>query len=331
MKHITLIGGAGFIGTFLCDLLLEKGYNVDIIDKQKSHFHPNITQLANICDKDALRKTLSPSTDLVINLAAEHRDDVSPRSLYYDVNVQGTQNILDVMDEKGLKSIFMFSSVAVYGLNKTNPNESYPVDPFNDYGKTKFQAEEVLRKWKNGANAADKNLFIIRPTVVFGPKNRGNVYNLLKQIASGKFMMIGKGDNKKSMAFVKNIVGFIEYAVATDMIKGYHVFNYIDKPDLSTKDLVAVAEKATGKKLAPIHIPYPLGYLGGLGFDLLAKITGKKLTISSVRVKKFCATTQFDSCAMLATGYKAPYSLAQAVSITIKSILDGEEGIFDSH
>lgn len=330
-KHITLIGGSGFIGTFLCDLLLEKGYKVDIIDKQISYFHPDITHIANICDKEGLRKTLSSETDLVINLAAEHRDDVSPRSLYYDVNVQGTQNILDIMDEKGLKSIFMFSSVAVYGLNKVNPDESHPVDPFNDYGKTKFEAEEVLRKWKNGADGQAKNLFIIRPTVVFGPKNRGNVYNLLKQIASGKFMMIGKGDNKKSMAFVKNIVGFIEYAIANDLINGYHVFNYIDKPDLSTQELVTVAESATGRKLASLHIPYALGYLGGLGFDLMAKISGKKFTISSVRVKKFCATTQFDASAMLATGYKAPYTLKQAVSETITSILSGEEGVFESH
>ena len=53
---------------------------------------------------------------------------------------------------------------------------------------------------------------IIRPTVIFGEKNRGNVYNLLKQIASGKFLMIGKGQNRKSMAYVGNVVAFIKYS-----------------------------------------------------------------------------------------------------------------------
>ncbi|PZP50727.1 MAG: UDP-N-acetylglucosamine 4-epimerase [Pseudopedobacter saltans] len=325
---ITVIGGSGFIGTNLVEILKDK-HEVKIVDKQMSHFFPELTTIADICDLDALREAID-TTDIIVNLAAEHRDDVSPKSLYYDVNVQGTKNILQVMDEKAIKTIFFTSSVAAYGLNKENPNEEHPVDPFNDYGITKFAAEEVLREWYN-KDQANNNLFILRPTVVFGPRNRGNVYNLLKQIASGKFMMIGKGQNKKSMAFVKNIVGFIQYAIEQNMYNGYHLFNYIDKPDLSTIELVKIAETATGKKLSPMQIPYALGYLGGLGFDVLAKITGKKLTISSVRIKKFCATTQFDSSKMLATGYKAPYTLSEGISETIKSILDGVEGVFESH
>jgi len=325
---IIVIGGSGFIGTNLVEILKDT-HEVKIVDKQMSHFFPELTTIANICDVDALRSALEPA-DIVVNLAAEHRDDVSPKSLYYDVNVQGTKNILQVMDEKGIKTIFFTSSVAVYGLNKVNPNEEHPVDPFNDYGITKYQAEEVLREWYN-RDQSNHNLFVLRPTVVFGPRNRGNVYNLLKQIASGKFMMIGKGQNKKSMAFVKNIVGFIQYAIDSNKYSGNNVYNYIDKPDLSTIELVQIAEKATGKSLSPMKIPYALGYLGGLGFDVLAKITGKKLTISSVRIKKFCATTQFDSSKMLATGYKAPYTLSEGISETIKSILDGVEGIFESH
>ena len=325
---ITVIGGSGFIGTNLVEILKDT-HEVRIIDKQTSHFFPELTTIANICDMEALRAAMQPA-DIVVNLAAEHRDDVSPKSLYYDVNVQGTRNILQVMDEKGIKTIFFTSSVAVFGLNKVNPDEEHPVDPFNDYGITKFQAEEALREWYNNGKDG-KNLFVLRPTVVFGPRNRGNVYNLLKQIASGRFMMIGRGQNKKSMAFVKNIVGFIKYSIENNGYSGYHLFNYIDKPDLSTIELVQIAEKSTGRKLSPMKIPYALGYLGGLGFDVLAKITGKKLTISSVRIKKFCATTQFDSSKMLATGYKAPYTLSAGISETIKSILDGVEGVFESH
>lgn len=325
---IIIIGGSGFIGTNLVEILKDQ-CEVKIIDKQQSNFFPELTTLADICDVDSLRKAMG-TADIVVNLAAEHRDDVSPKSLYYDVNVQGTKNILDVMDEKGIKTIFFTSSVAAYGLNKENPNEEHPVDPFNDYGITKYQAEDVLREWYN-KDKQNNNLFILRPTVVFGPRNRGNVYNLLKQIATGKFMMIGKGQNKKSMAFVKNIVGFIKFSFEENRYKGYHLYNYIDKPDLSTIELVQIAEKATGKKLSPVKIPYALGYLGGLGFDILAKITGKKMTISSVRIKKFCATTQFDSSKMLATGYKAPYTLSEGISETIKSILDGVEGVFESH
>ena len=67
-------------------------------------------------------------------LAAEHRDDVSPTSLYYDVNVAGTKNVLNIMCEAGVKHLIFTSSVAIYGLDKNNPNEKHKEDPFNHYG-----------------------------------------------------------------------------------------------------------------------------------------------------------------------------------------------------
>ena len=63
------------------------------------------------------------------------------------------------------------------------------------------------------AEGAYKAINILRPTVIFGERNRGNVYNLLRQISSGKFLMVGKGENKKSMAYVGNIVAFIKCAI----------------------------------------------------------------------------------------------------------------------
>ena len=123
-------------------------------------------------------------------LAAEHRDDISPKSLYYDVNVKGTKNVLKAMDNAGVKNLIFTSSVAIYGLNKINPDENHPVDPFNHYGKSKWEAELSIKKWYDN-NPAGKSITIIRPTVIFGERNRGNVYNLLKQISSGKFLIIG--------------------------------------------------------------------------------------------------------------------------------------------
>ena len=74
-----------------------------------------------------------------------------------------------------------------------------------------------------------RSLVIVRPTVVFGEGNRGNVYNLLRQIASRRFLMFGDGRNKKSMAYVENVAAFIEYSLSFK--KGVHIYNYIDKPD----------------------------------------------------------------------------------------------------
>lgn len=250
-------------------------------DKQQNPFFSELTTIGDVRNPADIEKALQEK-DAVVLLAAEHRDDVSPTSLYYDVNVQGTKNVLEAMDKAGVKNIIFTSSVAVYGLNKQNPNEEHPADPFNHYGKSKWQAEEVLREWYN-QNPQEKSLTIIRPTVIFGERNRGNVYNLLKQIASGKFLMVGKGTNYKSMAYVGNIAAFIKYHLQNTK-PGYQVFNYIDKPDLNMNELVSQVEKSLNKHIPSTHFPYWLGMLGGYGFDILGKLTGKKFPVSSVRV-----------------------------------------------
>ena len=73
-------------------------------------------------------------------------------------------------------------------------DEQTPHAYFNKYGETKSAAEEVYHGWYG--DGSDKTLTVIRPTVVFGPENRGNVYNLLKQLSGGKFVMIGDNESK---------------------------------------------------------------------------------------------------------------------------------------
>ena len=231
----TIIGASGFVGTRLITTLKENTtFRITNIDKQQSHFHPEITTIANVLDKNKLTELLV-GTDLVVLLAAEHRDDVSPTSLYYDVNVGGMRNTLEAMEANGIKRIVFTSSVAVYGLNKQNPTEEHPADPFNHYGKSKWQAEQVLQEWYKAH--PDWNINILRPTVIFGERNRGNVYNLLRQISGGKFLMVGKGNNKKSMAYVGNIVAFIKFLIE-NKTEGYNVYNYIDKPDFTMNELI---------------------------------------------------------------------------------------------
>lgn len=310
---ITVIGGSGFVGSRLIDLL-KGSHEVKNIDKQPSPFFNDITTIANVLDVSKITEQIKGS-DVIVLLAAEHRDDVSPTSLYYDVNVGGMRNTLQAMEANGIKRIIFTSSVAVYGLNKTNPNEDHEKDPFNHYGKSKWEAEQVLQEWYK--THPNWNVNIIRPTVIFGERNRGNVYNLLKQIASGKFAMIGSGNNKKSMAYVGNIVAFLRF-YAEDLKTGYNVFNYIDKPDFTMNELVAHVSKVLKKHIPTIHFPYCLGMLGGFCFDLLAFITRKKLTVSSVRVKKFCATTEFDATKAHSSGFKAPFSLGEGLERTLE-------------
>ena len=313
--NITLIGASGFVGTRLIELLKQNSsYQLKNIDKNNSPVYPEITTIADVRNKERLNVLLQ-GQDVVVLLAAEHRDDVSPTSLYYDVNVEGARNVLEAMDNCGVKKIIFTSSVAVYGLNKDNPHEEHPADPFNHYGKSKWQAEEILRNWYRKNNES-KTLTIVSPSVIFGERNRGNVYNLLKQISSGRFLKVGSCNNKKSMVYVGNVVSLIAHFIEHE--QGYNVYNYIDKPDLTMNELIDVVGQSLERKIPSVRVPYLLGILGGYSFDVLAKITKKKLSVSSIRVKKFCATTQFDATKVLDAGFKPPHTLSEGLDRTIK-------------
>lgn len=317
--NIAIIGGSGFVGTKLIGNLIDTPtLNLINIDKQQSSSYPQITKIANVLDKVRLKELLK-GQDVVILLAAEHRDDVSPTSLYYDVNVEGMRHTLEAMEANGVNRLIFTSSVAVYGLDKDNPDESFPADAFNHYGKSKWEAEQVLQEWYK--THSDWNVNIVRPTVIFGEGNRGNVFNLLNQIALGKFMMIGDGKNQKSMSYVGNVVAFLEFLIQHKR-EGYNVYNYVDKPDFTTNDLVYHTGEILGKKIPTTHIPYWIGMLGGYGFDVLAFISRKKLTISSVRVKKFCAVTKYDSTKAMSSGFVPPYSMEEG----LRRMLNAEFG-----
>ena len=94
-------------------------------------------------------------------------------------------------------------------------------------------------------------------------------------------------------------------------------FEKRDKPDFNMNELIAHVSKVLNKHIPSTHFPYWLGMLGGKCFDLLAWVTRKKLPISSVRVKKFCATTQFDATKAHSSGFKAPYSLGDGLANTL--------------
>lgn len=311
-KNIAIIGGSGFIGTRLCERLSTRtDINFIVIDVCKSEMFPEHWINADVRDFESLVSALK-NIDIVVNLAAEHKDNVSPTSKYYETNVEGQKNLCKAMNANGISELIFTSSVAVYGFVTEDTGEDGAINPFNKYGESKYQAEIVSESWFSH----EKNLSIIRPTVVFGEENRGNVYNLLRQIATGKFVMIGKGRNKKSMAYVGNIAAFIEHLI--DNANGYQLFNYVDKPDFDMNTLVTTVNNALNKTTPNIRIPYTFGLFAGYLFDFLSKCTKKEYPISSIRVKKFCAKTQFKSNTNY-LGFKKPYTLEDGLSKTVKN------------
>ncbi|NRP26540.1 short chain dehydrogenase [Marinobacterium sp. xm-d-420] len=323
-----IIGGSGFIGTRLSKRLERANTPFQIVDKAKSNTYPELTQICDIRERERLLG-IDTNADVIINLAAEHRDDVRPKSLYDEVNVMGSQHVCDLAEAKGINKIIFTSSVAVYGFAERGTDENGKINPFNDYGRTKYEAELIYKKWQ-AKDPANRTLVIVRPTVVFGEQNRGNVYNLLKQIASGKFVMIGNGQNRKSMAYVENVAAFLEFS--NSMTSGVHTYNYIDKPDFDMNSLVKRVKKALGKEeKVGARIPYWIGMLAGYAFDLLAKLSGKNLPISSIRIQKFCKDSIYNT-SLESTEFKAPVDLQSAIDSTInfEFVLDNDGEVFYS-
>ncbi|MCX7026013.1 MAG: NAD-dependent epimerase/dehydratase family protein [Spirochaetes bacterium] len=310
---VCVVGGSGFIGTRLCKRLERAGVEFFIVDKNKSMTYESLTRIVDVRDYKALENAVSG--DVIVNLAAEHRDDVSPKNLYDEVNVGGARNICRAAEEKNISRIVFTSSVAVYGFAPIGTDESGSHDYFNDYGRTKDEAEKVYRQWLE-KDPGNRTLVIVRPSVVFGERNRGNVYNLLKQISSRVFMMIGNGKNVKSMVYVENVAAFLEFSLVRG--QGLHISNYIDKPDLDMNSLVSLVYKELGRKRTiRVRLPYFIGWMGGKVFDLAAIVMNRKLSISSIRIKKFCSNSSF-STNVGRTGFVAPVTLREGLERTIR-------------
>jgi nucleoside-diphosphate-sugar epimerase len=250
----------------------------------------------------------------LVNLAAEHRDDVRPLSRYHETNVEGASQVCLAARHAGIQKIVFASSVAVDGFHPYSVDESSPFAPFKAYGKTKPEAEGDYRAW--AAEDPSRTLAILRPTVVFGEGNRGNVYDLLHQIASGRFLIVGSGNNVKSLAYVGNVAAFLIHTLSQG--PGMHIFNYVDGPDMNTRDLVEHIRRCLGRPGITPRIPRPVALAGGHLMDVLARLSGRRLPISAIRVRKFCESTQFSADLAAQSGFTPPYSLSESLARTIQ-------------
>lgn len=305
---IGITGGSGFIGSQLRKLLEAEGHEVIVLDRRAN---PPV----NLADRSAVLRALE-GAEAIYHLAAEHRDDVRPPKLYYEVNVGGAENVAKAAKAHGIPTIVFTSTVAVYGLNAGESREEDAPRPFNDYGRSKLEAEGILDAWANAQEG--RSLTTVRLTATFGPGNRGNIYTLANQIARGRFFMVGEGGNRKSVAYVENVAAFLEHCLGLGA--GRHLFNYADKPDLSMRDMVRGIREALGLTGMPRTLPYAAGLAGGMFLDALARLTGRKFPISAVRVRKFCADTVVNAeKAHALAGFEAPCSLSEGLRNTIRA------------
>jgi GlcNAc-P-P-Und epimerase len=318
-RDIALVGGSGFIGTCLTQLLLQAGHRVKILDIQNSKAFPELRADVDVRSAEDLARECA-GCDVIYNLGAEHKDDVRPVSLYDDVNVQGARNVCTAAERLGIIEIIFTSSVAIYGFGQTELDEGADPNYINDYGRTKYEAEQVYLAWA-GADPSRK-LRIVRPTAVFGEGNRGNVYNLIRAIANKHFVMVGDGGNYKSIAYVGNVAAFLQYVLDLDG-KPIEIFNYVDKPDLQMKELVLLVRDCFGfGNSMPIGLPMWAVYSLATFLDWVAAALNKSFPLSRVRIRKFCSNSQFLSQRVSDAGFKPSFNLQDALRQTIRAEFD---------
>ncbi len=310
---VLVTGGSGFIGTRLVEVLLEQQHEVKIFDKRPSETYPDLVIIGDVRDKDALIDACK-GMDVIYNLAAEHADNVRPISLYTDVNVGGAENVVAAAQANNIKRIVFTSTVAIYGRHQINPDESFEAQPSSEYGITKYEAEKLFVKWVEQDTGC--SLTIVRPAVVFGERNIGNVRRLMEQIATKRFVIVGSGKNKKSMGYVGNITLFLTSKVNAE--PGIDVYNFAGKPDLSTEKIVDIITDELKISHKFPHIPEWAVLTAGYMFDMLSRITGKKYPISSVRIKKFTAETIVSTDKLLKSGFVEKFDLEEGLRRTIR-------------
>ncbi len=287
---ILVIGSTGFIGQFLVKKLVEKKHEVIGLDINPGPKELNklCTCLVGnmLCPEDILKA--ARGVDLIITLAAKHHDFGVTREEFFHVNETGTQMLLDCAAKLQIKKLIFYSSVAVYGTNDEPSTENTIPQPDNNYGESKLAAEKVIQKWVDDDKS--RNVIIIRPSVIFGPNNFANVYNLIDKIYKKKFVFVGKGDNIKSVAYVENLVDANIFLI--DKLKpGIQIFSYSDEPQMTIAQIVDVIGTCLPYGAPKIKLPLFLAVSLGSIFDLLAKITGRNLPITAARMKKFATAT----------------------------------------
>jgi len=258
----------------------------------------------DVCEPEQVNAILSKyDIECIIHLAAEHKDFGISEAEYFRTNEYGIKVLTEAATKYRVENFVYYSSVAIYGQNTVPSDENSPLAPNNPYGASKQAAEQILRNWSE--QDISRKVLIIRPTVVYGVRNFANVYRLIQQIDSSFYVNIGKANNIKSIAFVDNLVQAMLYLMQ-DMKTGVSTYNYADEKQMSTREIGQIISTALGKK-QPMTLPYGLMYAMGIPFDILIKITGKDLPISTNRIKKLCTETYHKADKIRAAGFTPNY------------------------
>ena len=273
MRSAIVTGGAGFIGSHLVERLLEEGWFVTVVDNfdpfyprevkwknlEKARSHPNFRLLeVDIRDLEALRRILDGHYDVIVHLAAKAgvRPSLHDPVGYYEVNVRGTQNLLEIAKEKGITRFVFASSSSVYGMNPNLPwREDDPLlRPVSPYGASKVAGEILGHVY---SHLYGIRFIALRIFTVYGPRQRPDlaIHKFARLLRENKPIPIyGDGSSLRDYTYISDVVEGICKAIDYDG-NPYEVINLGSGHPVRLLELVQMLEGILGGRAELKFLP----------------------------------------------------------------------------
>lgn len=324
---VIIFGGTGFIGTHLTQHILSKNLanTVYLADLQL----PRDTSYTSIL-REGLRNgavkfvkqdvrypiphTLVPAqADVVVNLAAVHREPGHAPPEYFETNILGAENVCSYADSIRCSRMVFTSSISPYGPSEDRKDESSLPVPETPYGSSKLVAEAIHRGWQ--AAKAGRKLLILRPGVVFGPGENGNVSRLVRSVIKGYFVYVGNRQTIKSGGYVKELCAVMEYGLDYQDRTGESLtlLNFSMDPPPTLETYVNTIREVGGRKTITPAIPRPLLLGASYCVNTLARIVRIEQPLNPVRVRKLYRSTFIDPKRLRDAGYSWRFTLQEAM------------------
>ncbi len=326
MKTVVLFGGTGFIGTHLAQYLLtqnlaEKIYLVDLIGPREAPYTQllqrglesgRVAFVAHDVRKPVPVGILPSAADIVFNLAAVHREPGHKTQEYFETNLLGAENVCAWASAVGCATMVFASSISPYGPSEERRTEMSLPAPETPYGSSKLAAEKIHLAWRAGGDG--RKLLILRPGVVFGPGEGGNVTRLVRSLVKGYFVYMGNRKTVKAAGYVKELCLVIMFGLKTlgSADTPELLINFTMDPPPTVEQMVEAILKAIGIRRAPLSLPPSL--LLGLTLPLagVERIFGIRLPINRVRVRKLVRSNNVWPEELRCLGYEYRYTLESA-------------------
>ena len=323
MGNILVVGATSFIGQHLVKELLKQKDQVSIFIRTLYKFPTEWEKIVKVHVGDITKKEtikgIFEGIDFVFHLAAKVHDFSKVAGMdkeHFDVNLEGTLNLLEECKNSKIKHFVYFSSVKAMGEGRAEPfNELSSPKPETPYGESKLMAEALVLD--SGKKYGFKTTSLRLP-LVYGPGNKGNIYKMISATDKGYFFMMGKGESKRSMVYVGNVVD-AALSIAGKENADHKVYVITDGIDYSIKQLYTTIAQSLGKNPASFYLPLTLAKpMAKLG-DLAGHLIGKKLPFNSEAL--FRLTQSFTVSSNLIQseiGFKPKYNLYNTINKTIE-------------